>query len=106
MNINQLKEGAKKFINNNGANPTLSDNPEKAIISLQNDRGTSYKMYVRVQNELAAAYNEIRNEVALERFGERYIDLNKSKQKEIRKEYPQKISEAEPKNIGGWYVKV
>ena len=58
-------------------------------------------MYVRVQNELAAAYNEIRNEVALERFGERYIDLNKSKQKEIRKEYPQKISEAEPKNIGG-----
>ena len=54
-------------------------------------------MYVRVQNELAAAYNEIRNEVALERFGERYIDLNKSKQKEIRKEYPQKISEAEPK---------
>ena len=47
-------------------------------------------MYVRVQNELAAAYNEIRNEVALERFGERYIDLNKSKQKEIRKEYPQK----------------
>ena len=78
----------------------------KAIISLQNDRGTSYKMYVRVQNELAAAYNEIRNEVALERFGERYIDLNKSKQKEIRKEYPQKISEAEPKNIGGCYVKV
>ena len=83
MNINQLKEGAKKFINNNGVNPTLSDNPEKAIISLQNDRGTSYKMYVRVQNELAAAYNEIRNDVALERFGERYIDLNKSKQKEI-----------------------
>ena len=37
MNISQLKEGAKKFINNNGANPTLSDNPEKAIISLQND---------------------------------------------------------------------
>ena len=31
MNINQLKEGAKKFINNNGVNPTLSDNPEKAI---------------------------------------------------------------------------
>ena len=43
MNINQLKEGAKKFINNNGVNPTLSDNPEKAIISLQNDRGTLTK---------------------------------------------------------------
>lgn len=99
MDISQLKNGAKKFISNNGLNPNLSDDPQKAIISLQNDRGTSYKMYVRVQNELAAAYNEIRNEVALERHGERYFDLNKTKQKQIRKEYPQKISEAEPKNI-------
>ena len=38
---------------------------------------------------------------ALSKFGERYNDLNKSDQKEIRKMYPQKISEAEPKNIGG-----
>ena len=79
----------------------LSENPEKAIISLQNDRGTSYMMYIRVQNELAAAYNELRNISALNKFGERYIDLNKTEQKEIRKMYPQKISEAEPKNIGG-----
>ena len=100
MDINQLKEGAKRFINNNGISPNLSDSPEKAIISLQNDRGTSYKMYVRVQNELAAAYNELRNDEALDRFGERYIDLTKKQKKEIRKALPQKISEAEPKNIG------
>ncbi len=101
MDITQLREGAKRFINNNGISPNLSDNPEKAIISLQNDRGTSYKMYVRVQNELAAAYNELRNDEALNQFGERYINLNKSQKKEIRKAFPQKISEAEPKNIGG-----
>lgn len=101
LDISQLKEGAKKFINNNGNMPNLSDNPEKAIISLQNDRGTSYKMYVRVQNELAAAYNELRNDASLNKFGERYVDLNKVQKKEIRKMYPQKISEAEPKNIGG-----
>ena len=99
--ISQLKDGAKKFINNNGIDPKSSDSPQKAIISLQNDRGTEYKTYIRVQNELAAAYNELRNEAALNKFGERYIDLNKTQQKDIRKMYPQKISEAEPKNIGG-----
>ena len=99
--ISQLKESAKQFINNNGLDPKSSDSPEKAIISLQNDRGTEYKTYIRVQNELAAAYNELRNDAALNKFGERFSDLNKTQQKEIRKMYPQKISEAEPKNIGG-----
>ena len=46
-------------------------------------------------------YNELRNKASLSKFGERYNDLNKDNQKEIRKLYPQKISEAEPKNIGG-----
>ena len=101
MDIEQLKEGAKRFINNNGEDPNLSDNPEKAIISLQNDRGTSYKMYVRVQNELAAAYNELRDQESLTKFGKPYLNLNKFNKKDIRKTYPQKISEAEPKNIGG-----
>ena len=100
MDISQLREGAKRFINNNGIDPNLSENPDKAIISLQNDRGTEYKTYIQVQNELAAAYNELRNDAALNRFGKRYIDLNKTDKKEIRKMYPQKISEAEPKNIG------
>jgi len=100
MDISQLKDGAKDFIDNNGLNPELSDNPEKAIISLQNDRGTSYKTYIQVQNELTAAYNELRNTAALSEFGSRYYDLPKSQQKTIRKKYPQKISEAEPKNVG------
>ena len=100
MDISQLREGAKRFINNNGIGPNLSENPDKAIISLQNDRGTEYKTYIQVQNELAAAYNELRNDAALNKFGKRYIDLNKTDKKDIRKMYPQKISEAEPKNIG------
>jgi len=101
MDISQLREGAKHFIDNNGIDPNSSENPEKAIISLQNDRGTQYMTYIRVQNELAAAYNELRNKAALNKFGERYANLNKTQKKEIRKMYPQKISEAEPKNIAG-----
>ena len=66
LDISRLREEAKKFLNNNGdgtcdycegayRDPASSDNPDKAVISLQNDRGTSYSMYLKVQNELAAA---------------------------------------------------
>ena len=101
MDISQLREGAKKFLNNWGKNPDLSDSPLKAIISLQNDRGTSYEMYVKVQNELSAAYRELRDAEAQRKFGVYYAELKGDLKKEIRKMYPQKISEAEPKKMGG-----
>ena len=53
---------SKIFVSNNGLNPSSSENPEKAIVSLQNQEGTSYNMYIQVQNELTKAYNELRNE--------------------------------------------
>jgi biopolymer transport protein ExbD len=101
MDISQLREGAKTFLDNRGKNPTLSDNPQKAIISLQNDRGTSYEMYIKVQNELSAAYRELRDREAQKKFGVNYTELKGDNKKEIRKMYPEKISEAEPKNVGG-----
>jgi len=97
-------------------NPTDADNlPEKkmteipffgnypvskGIVSLQNDRGTKYKTYIAVQNELVAAYNELRDELSMQKFGKPYGDLEKDKKNAIRKIYPQRISEAEPKNVG------
>ena len=101
MDISQLREGAKTFLDNWGKNPTLSDNPQKAIISLQNDRGTSYEMYIKVQNELSAAYRELRDREAQKKFGVNYTELKGDNKKEIRKMFPEKISEAEPKNVGG-----
>ena len=96
MKIENLREGARNFIDNNGKDPSLSDSPEKAIISLVNSRGTSYEMYISVQNELTAAYNELRNEAAITKYNLNYTELPKAKQKEIRKMYPMKISEAPP----------
>lgn len=109
-----LKDKAKEFIKNAGDDP---DMPEKEpleveyfgtvmvtknhVISLQNDRGTSYSAYINVQNELVAAYNELRNELAKAKFAKAYDDLDAEQQKAIQKIYPQKISEAEPKNYGG-----
>jgi len=77
----------------------------KQIISLQNDNGTSYNMYIQVQNELAAAYNELRDELAKEKFGKSYDELANSKTEAdkaaaIKKIYPARISEAEPKETG------
>ena len=68
---------------------------------MQNDRGTSYAAYINVQNELVAAYNELRNELSKAKFAKNFEDLDSEQQKAIQKIYPQKISEAEPKNYGG-----
>lgn len=69
------------------------------LISLMNDRGTSYKMYVAVQNELAAAYNELRNELAMQLWKTNYEDLGNVRKKAIETVYGMKISEAEPINV-------
>lgn len=112
--LSDLKEKAKEFIRNAGDDPNM---PEKEpmdveyfgtvlvtknhVISLQNDRGTSYAAYINVQNELVAAYNELRNDLAKAKFAKAYDELDTEQQKAIQKIYPQKISEAEPKNYGG-----
>ena len=70
---------------------------EKQVVSLRCDRGSSYKAYLAVQNELVAAYNELRDELAQEKWGKDYAALDEDQQKAIRDIYSQKISEAEPK---------
>lgn len=113
--ISELKEKAKEFIANpdnqeNLPSKTVINVPffgdyavSKQVISLQNDNGTSYDLYIQVQNELAAAYNELRNDLAQNEFGVSYDFLVESKDKvkvkAVRKIFPQRISEAEPKNI-------
>jgi biopolymer transport protein ExbD len=97
----EIRDMAKFFIDNFGEDPASSDNPDKAVISLQNDRGTSYELFIAVQNELTAAFNELREEEAQRVHGKSFDDLSEAEQKEIKKKYPQKISEAEPVSIGG-----
>ena len=75
---------------------------KSAVISLKNDRGTSYKMYIAVQNELAAAIDDLRDDLSMEEFGRKYRNLISEKQiKAIQKAIPVPISEAEPEDIGG-----
>jgi biopolymer transport protein ExbD len=133
IQVTELREKAKEFIKSNPSYPSVADKnntsypnlPQfkieeipifgnmlvsKQIISLQNDNGTSYEMYIKVRNELVGAYNEVRNELANQKFGTSYTELVaqsgsseaiKEKMKAIKKIYPQRISEAEPKKVGG-----
>ena len=71
------------------------------MISLQTDRGTSYETYIMVQNELTRAFNEVRNEVAMRKFGVKFEDLNEDQRNILTKAVRLKISEAEPRNVGG-----
>ena len=74
----------------------------KGIISLKNDRGTSYDMYIKVQNELASAFNQMKDDLSVELFGLKYTQLiDKKKIQGINKAIPVRISEAEPEDIGG-----
>lgn len=106
MDVTELREKAKQFLDNHGADPTLSSSPRMAVISLQNDRGTSYGTYLQVQNELKAAYRELRDAYALHTYGKTFAELkehpeqNLDKIKEVAETYPMQLSEAEPKVIG------
>ena len=72
----------------------------KGVVSLKNDRGTSYQMYIAVQNELAKAFNELREEVAMTYFKQHYADItDKDKVDAVNKAVPVRISEAEPEEI-------
>ncbi|AUP78962.1 ExbD/TolR family protein [Flavivirga eckloniae] len=120
MEVKDLRQAAIEFLDNGGdgscdyckgnKDKSSSDNPDKAIISLKNERETTYKTYIAVQNELVAAYNELRNIRAQGLYGksfaemqENYKDVNwpgnkerlKEKIDKIKLDYPQKLSEVQ-----------
>lgn len=98
--IRTLRENAKEFIMNPRRADDMAESPNKAIISIKNDRGTSYKTYLEVYNEIKAAYNELREERSQKLYGRSFEFLEKDKRKKIRSEIPLVISEAEPSDFG------
>ena len=132
MELKNLKDAAIAFLDNGGApsgspeycsyckgasDPRSSDNPNKAVISVQNDRLTSYQMYIAVQNELVGACNELRNREGKRLYGPNFVytdvknAINEGKYqgdveaaeerlKRIQELFPLKLSEAEPKKRG------
>ena len=116
ISLDALKEKAKEFILNPlddkdlpEKKPTDIEMPDgskwtypvsEGVISLQNTRDTSYQRYIQVQNELTRAFNEVRDEVAMAKFGKKFADLDEAERKVITKAIPMKISEAEPRRMG------
>ena len=111
MDVNQLKDKVKEFLSNPTNNPNLPEKEvkeiegkdylvSKGVISLQNDRGTSYQAYIAVQNELVKAVNELRDEFSMKEYGRVFAALTEDQQGIVKKAVPQNISEAEPKDVG------
>ncbi len=99
--IEDLRERAKEFIMNPQGRPDLAEKPTAAIISLKNDRGTNYRTYLEVYNELKAAYNELWDEECRRMFGVPYSDdLPVAYKNAIKKKIPFVLSEAEPTAFG------
>jgi len=113
MNVKNLKAKVKEFIMNPANKPKYSEKKEKdvpffgksqvskGIVSLQSDVGTSYEMYIRIQDELASAFVEMKDDKSLQTWGKRFADLTQEQQDAIKKLIPTAVSEAEPKKIGG-----
>lgn len=111
MDVSQLKDKIKEFLTNPNNDPNLPEiemkNVEglgmvpvsKGVISLQNDRGTTYSKYIAVQNELIRAINELRDDFSMRTYGKKYDLLDEDRQKIVRDAVPQPISEAEPKDV-------
>ena len=114
IQFSELRAIAREFIDNPSESP---DGPEmidmntkyfgmvrvhkNAVISLQNDIGTTYGAYIAVQNELLAARDKLKDELSLNTFGLIYDELDEEKQLAVDDYYKVPISEAEPKKIGG-----
>ncbi len=113
--LRQVKERTKEFILNPMDDENLPEKTDKEIeladgskwvypesqgvVSLQTDRNTDYQVYIQVQNELTRAFNEVRDEVATQKFGKKFSELEKEDRDAVSKAVPLKISEAEPRNI-------
>ena len=96
--VASVRERVKDFIDNNGADPNLSESPDDAIVSIKTDRRTPYNVYIDMLDEVMGAYAELRHAASMDRFGVPYSSLedNSVEQDEIQEMYPKKISIAEP----------
>ncbi|HUS85768.1 MAG TPA: biopolymer transporter ExbD [Bacteroidales bacterium] len=114
IQISELRAIAREFIDNPNEAPEMPEMidmnidffglvrvPKNAVISLQNDIGTTYGVYIAVQNELLAARDQLKDELSLGTFGLTYDELDEDRQRAVDDYYKVPISEAEPRKIGG-----
>ena len=91
LTTQQLKEQIMTFV--------AADRTDH-VISIQTDRATTYEAYFRMQNAIVAAYNQLRESYARERYGKSYGELVQEQRDEVNQYYPQRISESKPSTGG------
>lgn len=92
-----LRHEVKAFVMNYDKKADSSEAPEKAMVSIKTNRGTSQEAYIQVLDEVKAAYYEIyadRLGISQDEF--RQLPPQDPKYKKARRGIPMNISIAEP----------
>ncbi len=111
VTVDELKDLARQFIqnpDNDSRLPVIEDyeiegygtvqTTVKHVFSLDYDRSASSAVLNDVSYELQKAYNELRDELCVSKFGKHYDQCTDSQQKFARAVYANKISEAQPRS--------
>lgn len=96
--IANVRDQVRRFVDNRGADPNLSESPDDAIVSIKTDRRTPYNVYIDMLDEVMGAYEELRHQASMDRFGVPFSSLEQGSERraEIQEMYPKQISIAEP----------
>ena len=71
------------------------------VVSIETKRETTYEAYFKAQNAVVRAYTLLRNQRARQLCGKPYAKCSADGREDIDHYYPQRISEAPPKEEGG-----
>ena len=112
--VDELKDLAKQFIqnpDNDSRLPIIEDyeingygtvkTTVRHIFSFQYDRASSSGVISDIKYELLNAYNELRDELCVSKFGKKYAQCSDTEQLFARGMYACKISEAQPVSYDG-----
>lgn len=82
--VDKLKGRVEAFVKQVG---------KKHLITLNINPSSNYDTYFHVQNELVAAYSDLRNDVSMRLYGRKYDALTQTEKDKVKDECPQRIAE-------------
>lgn len=114
LTIADVRKKVVEFVDNPHNDPNLPEKvqrdiyplgkcriTENHVVQIEADRKSDYNTYFSIQHEIVAAYAQLRDSLAQQRFQKPYAQCSEEQRTAIRKYYPQKVSENFVQKGGG-----
>lgn len=114
VEMGEIKARVMTFVENPQNLPTLPEKrtidiygigkrgvTEGHVIQVDASRQADYNTYFRVQNQIVAAYGQLRDNLALHQFHHHYDECTEEQRAALRECYPQRVSESYNLKEGG-----